>query len=500
MTDVGTYLLSQLNAGYTKEPIDYTNVYEDGWMDRLNGTMMPASPGVDNYRLDVEFTGDELYYNLDVEWRPVTRWLVKQLPLWQVTHRSRTAVISASPLRVAENRKRVQSAIDWQSSLRNVSLSPRLANAIYDLIIDRTLKYLKFDREYIAKYIKDHSTSSFGGNYRWGQTTSLTNSEWKAFYEQIRANLEQLRLNKGRYLDLVWKTGLRARSPAMDGFTDHFSGSIDRSRIITFHPYMSSWNIFLTDKKAWYHEILLEVERLLDVKPEVHYPYVEGGQIYVTASDLFQKKGTFYARDGKSWDAVIGTILGPVFNPLMVYMKGITVLPSGAAYTSLLGTIANLVVSRHMRGAVVMLGDDNNQWVEGSTGAYNVPWIEYQPEDTAYKFILGLSFDQPNIPRIIGIKVMSDRAAKNIPLRLSGIQEPIHIDGKHTPQEISVWAGMYLGRFGSSTLLERLRKQPIELEDYISPGQIIEDVIKKPTNLDTFAWAEELGVKKIVVA
>lgn len=500
MTEVGSYLLGQLTAGYTTEPIDYTTVYENSWIERKNGTIMPPSPGVKSYRIGYEFTGDLLYYDLHVEWRPIVKWLLGKLPKWQITHRSRTAVLSASPLRAYENKKRIDNVIEWQPSLQENALSASESGEIYRLIVDKTLKYLTKDSEYIRYYIKEHATSSFGGNFRWGQTTSLTSSEWDEFYNVTVRNVEDLRSNEGRFLNIIWKTGLRARSPSMDEFSDHFSGEIDRSRIITFHPIRSSWNIFLPNKKLWYKEILEETERILDVKPEVHYPYVEGGNIFTLASEFFKDGYNFYARDGKSWDASVGTILGKSFAPLMTYMRGVNVLPSGASDTSLDGTIANLAASRNMTGHIIILGDDNNQFTKQKPNVLRVPWIEDQPDDTKYKYILGVSFYNPDVPRIIGMKVMSDRADKNIPVNYNLASDEFSQPGRHTPQEISIWAGMYLGKFGDDTLINRLRKQPIEKEDYISPGKIMEDIIKKPTTEDPFGWAELEGIKKLVVA
>lgn len=499
MTEVGSYLISQLQtAGFTTEPIDYTNVYENAWADRMTGTVMPPSPGVKQYRLQYEFEGDILSYSLEVDWRPITLWLVRKIPQWQVYHRSRSAVVSASPLRVQENRKRINNTLSWLDSLKKYALSDRLSSEFYRILIEKTKKYLKYDRDYIVKYIRDHKTSSFGGNYRWGQTISMSPSEWQSFYEQVSHIMELLLLNEGRYLNIVWKTGLRARSPEITRFGNKFEGEMDRSRIITFHPYMSSWNIFLTDKKRWYHEVLMEIEKILDVKPHIHYPYVEGGQIYLTASELFDSGKTFYARDGKSWDASVGVLLGKSFNPLMTYMRGLTILPSGTATTSILGTMANVAVSRNMSGDLIILGDDNNQWTDRDPGNPRVPWVELQPEDSRTKFVLGLTYANKD-PSITGIKVMSDRADKNISIKLLDTN-PVIKDGKHSIVETATWAGMFLGRFGKGKLLDRLRKQRLEQEDYVSPGQVIEDVIKKPANEDLLSWTEEFGVKRLAVA
>lgn len=70
MSEIGQYILGQINPTYTTEPIDYTTAYENDWANRKSGTVMPPSPGVDEYTIWYSLEQDILYYKLTVKWRP----------------------------------------------------------------------------------------------------------------------------------------------------------------------------------------------------------------------------------------------------------------------------------------------------------------------------------------------------------------------------------------------------------------------------------------------
>jgi hypothetical protein len=266
-----------------------------------------------------------------------------------------------------------------------------------------------------------------------------------------------------------------------------------------FHPFLSLWNIFLPDKKSWYSAILKDVEDMFQVRSKNFYPYMEGGGIYSKASELFEEGYTMHAFDGKAWETSVGILLGKAFHPLMVYLRGIYGLPSGIAVTSLLGTIANVIVNKNVDALAIMLGDDMNFFSKGKlSGVPRVPWIEEQPIDTKTRTILGASFWKPEAPRLTGFKVMSDRADKMIPIRLLREWDTRSSEPKRDPRERAAWFGMYLGFYGDGTLISRLRKQKIEQQDFFAPNQTIQQLVDDP-GVDPFAWAETLGVKKLLV-
>jgi hypothetical protein len=196
----------------------------------------------------------------------------------------------------------------------------------------------------------------------------------------------------------------------------------------------------------------------------------------------------------------VGLILGKAFRPMMVYMRGTYMLPSGIAATSLLGTIASVLVNKDANGVMITLGDDQNHFVKGKlSGIPRVPWIEEQPMDSKTNTILGASFWKPEAPRLTGFKVMSDRADKALPLLLSRDLRFIRSQPRRDPRERAAWLGMFLGYYGDGTLISRLRKEKIETQDYFAPRLTIQALVDDE-NEDVFGWAEREGVKKLIVA
>jgi len=499
MTEVGNFIKQQLVAGFTMNPIDREDLYNYQFSDRLSGTVMPPSPGVESYSLEYQWTGRELGFDLSVKWHDGAIWLAKQVEPWQITHRSRTAVISASPLRVAENLKRINNVREWYDTYFPYILSDSQSYSLYQLVLDKTLKHMRFNQEWIKHYIRQHIGSSLGEGWRWKHTLSMPMDEWKVIYESTRENIEGLKRHAGEYLDIVFKHGSRARSPDMKSFTDRFSGMIERTRIVMFHQYLSLWNAFLPDKQAWYTDVMNDVERMFNVTSTNYYPFKEGGQIYVRASELLTDGYRMVAYDGKAWESSVGLILGQAFSPLMIYMGGISMLPSGIALTSLLGTIASVIVNKHANSSMIILGDDQNHFVKGSlSGIPRVPWIEEQPMDSRTRTILGASFYVPEAPRLTGFKVMSDRADKQLPLVLTGEKQYIRVAPKRDPRERAAWIGMFLGYYGDGTLISRLKKEKINDKDFFAPSETIQDLVSNARE-DPFAWAEREGVKKILV-
>jgi hypothetical protein len=502
MTKVGKFIQQQLTAGFSTVPPDNTDIYNFQFSDRMSGTVMQPSPGVLGYRLTYQWTGSSVGYKLDVDWHPATKWLAEQVEPWQITHRSRTAVIAASPLRVPEQMKKISDVLEWKPTFERFSLSDAKSLELYLMVMDKTLKHFSFDERWIQKYIAKHIGSSLGRTgetrYSWKHTLSMPLSEWRTIYESTVENLESLKRHAGEYLNVVFNHGLRARSPSMDNFSDYYEGEIERTRIVMFHQYLSLWNVFLPNKKDWYQDIISETEKMFQVQPVVHYPMIEGGDIYLTTSDLLNDGFEMTAYDGKTWEASVGMILGSAFNPLMVNLGGLNMLPSGIAMTSLLGTIASVIVNKNSNGEMIVLGDDQNHFTKGGLhGHPRVPWIEEQPMDSKTKTILGSSFWDPNAPRLTGFKVMSDRADKALPLILSGEQRFIESHPKRDPRERAAWIGMFLGFYGDGTLISRLRKEKITDLDFFAPNELIQDLVDDHGG-DPFGWAEREGVKKLI--
>jgi hypothetical protein len=503
--DVLGYILANTIQPISKEPIDYSYETSVDWESTLNGTLMPPSPGVRSYyaRFHYNLDSGKIEYNLDVEWRDVTKWLVKQLPSWQVTHRSRSMVLAFSPLRIWEQERKLQQVREWYHKMVRHSLPPSISEDVYRMFFEKTLKYLTFDWVWVQRYIKDHETSSIGGGYKWRDTKGLDSSSWQQIFDNVKEMAENMASKPGHWINIHWNSGMRARSDSLTSVTENYSGEMDRTRIIQFHPCLSLQNIFLPRKKEYFSEVLGELQRMVQARPTFHFPYTEGGMVYDTLYKLHRSGQQLSAMDGKNWEASVGILLGPAFSTLMLYVKGIAMLGSGGFHTSTAGTMANIVQNRNVEGDIVALGDDMSIFSKRKYVS-QVPWVEEDAGDTAHKVTLGISFGKDlEQPVVTGIKAMSDRAKKAIPIRI----DPLTYDGeapvlgRRDPREISLWIGLYMGYFGDKTLLETLKSIDLTKRDYVSPGELIEQMVtQQETNIDPYAWAERYGVKRLIIA
>lgn len=502
------YLLAETIKPISSTPIDFTDEYYNEWLDRRNGTLMPPSPGVSAYHSNFEYDdiSNVIRYRIVAKWKPIVPWLVRNMPRWQVLHRSRGTVLAFSPLRVNEQTRKVRQVREWMDAMKRHALSAEQSNRLYDAFLAMTEEALALDSAWITKYLRKHETSSIGGGFKWRDLQGLTTKEWADIYHQVKEMVRSMREHPGHWINIKWNTGLRARS---DPITDSsvpgtYTGEMDRTRIIQFHPVLSLMNVFLPDKKTYYEKVLRYTESFVNAGAEFHYPYVEGGNIYATINNLYHEGYKLNALDGKTWEASVGVLLGPAFTTLMMYVDGIPMLPSGGFHTSSCGTMANVVSNAKTPGHIVALGDDMSVFTKKGHRS-GVPWIEEDPGDTEYKVTLGVSYGVDiDLPRITGIKMMSDRAKKAIPIRVDDIelQGESFVVSKKTDRETALWAGLYMGRFGDKSLIEILKGIDTTSRDYVSPGEIIEDIVsgaEQTSATDPFAWAEELGVKKVII-
>jgi hypothetical protein len=497
---------------------DFYEQFSEEWESSLRASTQPSSPLSLGYVMRYQWQpyGPEnkpggrpqIAYSFDVRWSKHVQVLAKLVSPHQIWHRSRTIALGASPLRKAEADKRIKQIHELMPWLRKSALTDKESYEIFRIITDNTKKHLHINWNWIAHYIKDHMASSLGGGgYKWRDALTIDRSGWKEIFELVRSNIETMEQHPDWYVANRPRTGLRARSESFDlddtvGITageTHWPSKeyyeVWRTRIITFGNYMSLYTVFIPDKASWYQKTLEEVMNYLKVEGEYHFPYMEGGKIYRTFSDLHINSKEFHACDGKSWDCSAGIILGKYMRCYMVPYGGFVQVATGQSHTSMNDTIGLIVASRHIKGKKVCLGDDLNLY-DGKPP--KVPYIEEDPFDTKYRYCLGMSFyDDPEVPRISGFKVSTDRATKMIPLGLVPYQwEEVAVGGKHSYEEIATHAGMFAGRFGSGTLLERIEKLPPS--EYKSPGELLEELAAN--NRDAVAqWAEDLGIGRVII-
>jgi hypothetical protein len=333
-----------------------------------------------------------------------------------------------------------------------------------------------------------------GTGWRWRQARSITEDQWKVLFDIGVQNWELLRTHPGDGNQADWFVGIRARSDPLERLQDVYSEFMTRSRIILFHPSMSTTTTFLPQKAAWYTEILQRTEDILGVAGKFNYPYVLGGATYTKARDLHASGARFKAYDGVSWDSSVGLILGPSFRPFMVRFKDIFMLPSGISVTSLLGTMANVASNRHVKGEFIALGDDMNYWGNESIKA---SYIGEAKGDTKYKYTLGVAYE-PDIekPRVTGVKMTMDRAKKARPLKVTRDLNQAIMTYRRDNRSRVAWAGLLLGWFGERSLIHAL--EGIPPGEYISPGEILEQLVEEGTEeIDPYAWADREGIRNV---
>jgi hypothetical protein len=435
---------------------------------------MPPSPGVEGYTLDGQYNPlrNDIEYTLVVKVRPETVIALRDLSYQQLNLRSRDIALGARPLQTREfdhRQKRIKDNSKYLDTIRAM-LTVGVVKEMWDVLLDATLDAYQFDPTYIGKYIKEHQTSSTGTGYKWGELSDLAVDDWKLIYDESKAWMEQLSVARydQKYLQLPYLLGMRARSNLIDkiALTDEMllQGTLNRSRIVMYRAALSMPGVFMPDKTSWYRTILGACERAVHASHKIHYPMIEGGQVYQVVSDLLNKGMEHYAYDGGSWESVVGEVFKGPMNPMLTQLGDLSALPSGIYATSALGTMLSLVVANKMMSSddeAVLLGDDINIFSkQDRTGLDLGDLIAYQADDSDIRFVLGVAYKwDTNAPRIVGFKCTTDRADKSIHLSIdeSGI---IHeqVKGKADQRTVALWHGLYHGQFGYQTLLEALKR------------------------------------------
>jgi hypothetical protein len=467
---------------------------------RLSGSTMPPSPGVLQYTVDIQYDNEAniLSYSLDYKMREITKWLLNKLPKEQAYHRSRSEVIAFSPLRIPEQAKKIKQILEWRNALLDHGVNEATSEELYTMFCEEIQRGFRFDWPYIKRYIKDHKTKSIGGGYKWSATENLSEDQWKDIFQSVKLMWDNITAHPFQGIEVPWNTGMRARPNPITDFSGHAFGEIDRTRIVNFHPSLSIQNIFLPDKKDIVAKILSKTIEIVHAEGEHHFALTEGGQVFEAFARYAESDARYVANDGKNWEASVGLLLGPAFSTLMMKIARLSFLPTGAFFTTILGTMASIIQCRFDTGIKFQHGDDESTY---NSVDKRYPWVEEDKMDTKFVLFLGTAFGfDPRRPRICGIKLMSDRADKMIPMPIDSIehswQSPL-IASKATPEEVSAWSGLFVGLYGSGTLLEALAKLKLEEREFISPSMVYGGLIEEARS-DVFAWAETEGIKQIM--
>jgi hypothetical protein len=466
---------------------------------------MPTNPLADTYHLKWTYhpytveegaykAGQYLEYSIEVQWAKHTATLASLVEPYQIWHRSRLAAVAIDALRINEMEARISKVVENRRLYDEIALSERESHEIAEIFFDATEEHLHLNYDYIRHYIKDHSRSSLGGRgFKWRSAHEIDRDGWKQVLEMQRENLEMQRQHPTWYDPQPPLSGERARAEGFKSMQTKYKAKVDRTRVINFGNRMSLRTVFIPDKASWYQTILKRVLDVIQPAGEYYFPFMEGGHIYRIFSDLHMSDLTYHALDGRTWDGGVGIIMGPYFNSYLMAVGGIAQLPSGRSETSAIGSVGNIVATRKIEGIKCILGDDCALY---TNRPYKTRVLEKDQYDTKFRFNLGMSFAKdPERPRICGFKISKDQAKAMISLQTADFREmEAVIGGKHSRSERVVHAGMFLGQFGSRTLLEAVEKLPPN--DWKSPGELLAEMTDNEVE-NAVQWAEELGVENV---
>jgi hypothetical protein len=392
--------------------------------------------------------------------------LMKDLPENQLTHRSRPYGVMSSRLQINEFNRRWQKARANRSALSSLTLPTSIAEELNAIKKQAILPRLKVDMDYIAKYVKDHEQSSVVPGLKWGQLPT-DRGFWNSMLEEVKANFDEF-VFSGQSFDTPFNLGGRQRTGA-NVEVDQTVYNVDenRTRVVCFHPALSSAFAFTPDKRGLYKEIFDRAKDVLDINHHMMTPVVDGGEVYGAAADALYNRedvviilgddcniyrgGTQYAFDGANWETQVGTILGEPFRGSKTYFGGMYHVPSGVFDTTIDDSLATMWTL-----------SQRPEMFEG----VGVPGImEREKMDEEVNFMLGLRYaDDPNAPRLQGLKLTQDKATAG---RVLPSGRNLELTSKYSNEERDSWFLAYYGTTPTGgTLLDFL--QDVTPEDFRS--------------------------------
>jgi len=246
------------------------------------------------------------------------------------------------------------------------------------IVLEETRKQMKYDRDTIARYIKDHIKSSLGGGgYKWRDAYEVQPDEWKDILEQRFDNIEKQIKNPDWYIANRPSAGERARSEGLADLKGSYGPyTIEEARIILFGNHMSLDTVFIKDHVGWYSQVLTKCIDVIKPAGEISSPLLRQGLIYQDLSDQFNSGLPFHAYDAKKWDAAAGIVLGKYFHCLLTTIGGIPQVASGQTHTSMNDTIANIQAGASLTGLSIVIGDDRNHFGNAFLRDESLKWTQ----------------------------------------------------------------------------------------------------------------------------
>jgi hypothetical protein len=381
---------------------------------------------------------------------PIGKRLMTNLPLNQISHRSRPYGVASFRLEVNELNRRITKAKENLPVLRTLALDGSASAEIASIKRDALLKRIKWDDKCWEKYVREHKDSSIVPGVKWASLMddeSIVDSSFKAAWTEMHKSAFQDHILTDQMWDSPFDLGLRARTgeQVQPGETDYVIDE-NRTRIVNFHMPASTLYSVVPDKTGMMDEIFTNVMDVFDINTQVMFPPVHGGEVYGAAAEALThgekmlivlgddlnvyQKGEQFAYDGVNWETQVGTLMGDHNRGTKTFFGGMWHLPSGVWDTTIDGSIATLSVFSQMEDEI-LAGTD----ISGV--------MERELMDEEVNFMLGLRYaDDPMRPRLQGIKLTVDRKEQSFDLPRGKTRQ---LGNKYSEDEAQRWELAYYG-------------------------------------------------------
>jgi len=435
-------------------PVDQWDLMRKRFMRQTKLTTATPTPAVDRLMINATLTADPMTGQPRIRGRVMHElseygeMLMRELPPDQIGHRSRPATLASGRLQLNELSKRVTGIKANYQNLLQYSVPTNTSQELLTIKRNAALPRLKIDHEWIRHYINEHKDSSIVPGIKWGGLPDPDNDPgfYREWFEIVKAGLE-LALDGEHRFDTTFNFGMRARADqAVTTSVIDYDLEITRTRIVTFHPSLSTVFLFMPDKKGMYKDVFERTLDLFDYNRNVLFPPVHGGEVYLAAASGLHDgedcdiilgddcnryiRGKQYGYDGANWETQVGTLLGEPFYGTKTYFAGHYHVPSGVWDTTLDDTLATMWVASQFL-------DD-----KGQVEIANV--MERETADEDVNFMLGLRYvDDPLEPRLQGLKLSTDKATSSVTLPRGRMLE---LTNSYSEDQSLRWYLGYLGQ------------------------------------------------------
>jgi len=494
------------SAKWTEQSQDFMKNYIGSKITSKRMSVHRPAIGVTKYQVTAVFRQDPNsqytvpHWTAKMELEPGFKKVIKDLPDWQREHRSRKISLAFAKGQAIELQRRANSVAKMRPVLKDLTLNDETSLEVAIIQAEAFLKHSKMDPKYINHYIKEHEHSSVMSGIKWPQLGDADkhSSDWQAILQMHRSRAEQVVNGEmmGKMPDFRLSLGSRQRynGDPSEQYPDEWihAGAIERSRVVLFHPALSSWFAFLPKEKKpqYYRDTVMGALDVMGVEVVGEYisPLWDGGSIYAKVADALQggrpltiglgddynvidEDGRLYAVDGSTWDSFAGVINGRGSTWMTTYFGGHTSVPSGVMKTSTddqiaMASVIDTITSREGK----MIPDlRDGKLIDGV--------VEFQPEDEDNVFVLGLTYNLdggPDNPGICGVKLMEDSAETFRPLqegRTLNLKREDDVNALLSHQ--NAFSGLTLD---NESLLSVMSK--VEAPDWISPGLLLRRTIE----------------------